>query len=104
MSVKHITQKYASKDVVFEPQKITYSELAEMVDGVFIALHGRPGEDGTVQQKLDSLGIAYNGSAFESSSVTINKFQTLQTLKQHGFTVANQMLVSKENFVAEPMI
>ena len=97
----NITEKYASKDVVFEPQKINYLELAEMVDGVFIALHGRPGEDGTVQQKLDSLGIAYNGSAFESSSVTINKFQTLQTLKQHGFPVANQLLVSRETFLED---
>ena len=99
---ENITQKYASNDVVFEPRKISYPELAEMVDGVFIALHGRPGEDGTVQQKLDSLGIAYNGSAFESSNITINKFQTLQTLKQHGFPVANQLLISKDRFLENP--
>ncbi len=98
----NITQKYASKDVVFEPVGITYNDLAELVDGVFIALHGRPGEDGTVQQKLDSLGIAYNGSAFESSNITINKFQTLQTLKKNGFSVANQLLVFKSNFIVNP--
>lgn len=98
----NITRKYASKDVVFEPQKITYPELAEMVDAVFIALHGRPGEDGTVQQKLDALGIAYNGSGFDSSNVTINKFKTLQTLKSHGFAVANQLLVAKNEFLNNP--
>lgn len=98
----NITQKYASKDVVFEPLKVAYNDLAEMVDAVFIALHGRPGEDGTVQQKLDNLGIAYNGSAHESSSLTINKFQTLQTLKKHGFPVANQLLVAKNDFIENP--
>lgn len=93
-----ITKKYASSDVVFEPQAISYLQLAEMVDGVFIALHGRPGEDGTVQQKLEQLGIAYNGSAHDSSSITINKYETLQRLKKEGFTVANQLLVYKSDY------
>lgn len=94
-----ITQKYASQHVVFAPEAISYEALAEIVDGVFIGLHGRPGEDGTVQQKLDSLGIAYNGSNFESSQVTINKYETLQKLKQEGFPVANQLLVHKTAFL-----
>src|SRR5690606_15537890 len=44
-----LTAKYASKDVVFEPKQLSYEQLAETVDAVFIALHGRPGEDGEVQ-------------------------------------------------------
>ena len=36
--------------MVFEPHYISYEALAKMVDGVFIGLHGRPGEDGTVQR------------------------------------------------------
>ena len=92
---RDITDKYASSDVVFEPHYISYEALAKMVDGVFIGLHGRPGEDGTVQRKLDALGIPYNGSHFDSSSLTINKYETLQTLKKHGFTVADQLLLSE---------
>lgn len=96
-----ITQKYASKAIVFAPVKISYPELAELADAVFIALHGRPGEDGTVQQKLDQLGLPYNGSDYASSHITINKYETLQTLKSHGFTVAQQELTSKQDFRAD---
>ena len=93
-----IISKYASTHSVFEPEELSYTQLAEEVDGVFIALHGRPGEDGTVQQKLRTHGIPYNGSDHESASITIDKFRTLQILKEAGFTVANQLLVDKEAF------
>lgn len=99
---RDITEKYASKAVVFEPVKISYEELQQKVDAVFIALHGRPGEDGTVQKKLDALGIPYNGSDFESSNVTINKYETLQLLKANGFPVAQQALSRREDFEQAP--
>lgn len=95
---KDITQKYASSSMVFEPSKIEYHELADLVDGVFIALHGRPGEDGTVQAILDKFGLPYNGSSSESSSVTINKYKTLQLLRDKGFTVAQQLLIKKSAY------
>lgn len=100
--LKDITEKYAYDDVVFEPHHITYEQLAEMVDGVFIALHGRPGEDGTVQAILEKLNIPYNGSDHHSSAITIDKYETLQTLKKHGFTVANQFLTYKSDFSIAP--
>ena len=43
---------FAAADVKFAPQRISSEELAGLVDAVFIALHGRPGEDGTLQQEL----------------------------------------------------
>jgi len=90
-----ITQKYASKDVVFSPQAFTYEDLKDQVDGVFIALHGRPGEDGSVQREFDRMGIPYNGSPYASSQVTINKFDTLQKLKSAGFTTTKQALLGR---------
>ncbi|HMR42297.1 MAG TPA: D-alanine--D-alanine ligase [Saprospiraceae bacterium] len=93
-----LTAKYASKDVVFEPKQLSYEQLAETVDAVFIALHGRPGEDGEVQSKLDQIGLPYNGSSVASSRITINKFETLRILREHGFPTANQMLVLKDDF------
>ena len=105
-TVKHqcqsITQKYASKDTIFEPQKISYDDLKSLADGVFIALHGRPGEDGQVQMELEARNLPYNGSGIHSSSVTINKYQTLQTLKRNGFTVAEQLLMDKAAFEDNP--
>ncbi len=97
-----ITEKYVTQTPLFEPVSITYSELAQQVDGVFIALHGRPGEDGAVQKKLEELNVPYNGSGVESSQITINKYETNQLLKQNGFKVADQSLVPKEEFKRHP--
>jgi D-alanine-D-alanine ligase len=90
-----ITQKYASKGVVFAPEKVGFYGLKAMVDGVFIALLGRPGEDGQLQEKLEEHEIPYNGSGIAASQLTINKFETLQTLKKEGFSVTDQLLQSK---------
>ncbi|MEZ5041931.1 MAG: PASTA domain-containing protein [Saprospiraceae bacterium] len=97
-----ITAKYASASVIFQPQQLSLDQLAKKVDGVFIALHGRPGEDGQLQLQLDAKGVPYNGSGVQSSSLTIDKYKTLQTLKAHGFKVANQLLLSKEVYESDP--
>lgn len=94
-----ITRKYASKAVVFSPKPLTYETLKGQVDGVFIALHGRPGEDGSIQREFDRVGLPYNGSSYASSQITINKFDTLQTLRKHGFTTTEQALLSKKDFL-----
>ena len=94
-----ITKKYASENVVFAPQKLTYSELKEQVDGIFIGLHGRPGEDGSVQRELDKLGLPYNGSPYASSQITINKYETLQLLQKHGFTTTRQSLLPAHDYL-----
>ncbi len=95
-----ITHKYGSRDVIFEPRELSLEELQRSVDGVFIALHGRPGEDGQLQTELDKYHIPYNGSDAASSSVTINKHQTLQALKRNGFQVAEQLVLKKSDYDA----
>jgi D-alanine-D-alanine ligase len=97
-----ITLKYASSNITFEPKSLTYRQLAEIADGVFIALHGRPGEDGSLQLELEKVGLPYNGSGIESSRITINKYETLQILKQNGFKVAKQQLFHKNEFTRNP--
>jgi D-alanine-D-alanine ligase len=99
---ENLTQKYCSGDVVFKPQRIEIKDLKSKVNGVFIALHGRPGEDGTLQQELEKLEIPYNGSGIASSQITINKYKTLQTLRSHGFSVTDQLLINKIEFYANP--
>lgn len=94
--------RYSSADIGFTPRKCSEEELAQWADGVFIALHGRPGEDGQVQQILENIGIPYNGSGVKSSAVTINKYQTLQTLKRNGFTVSEQLALPREDFEQSP--
>lgn len=90
-----ITNKYASLNTISSPEKLSYAALKQKADEVFIALHGRPGEDGAIQEKLDELSLPYNGSNKDSSSITIDKYQTNELLKAHGFLVAEHILVSK---------
>lgn len=97
-----ITRKYAYSDAPFQPRRVTYEELAREVDGVFIALHGRPGEDGEVQENLERIGLPYNGSDVQSSRITIDKFRTLHLLGEQGFPVARQHLASRQKWVADP--
>ena len=86
---------------IFEPQKISFTELAEKADGVFIALHGRPGEDGSLQVELEKVGLPYNGSGTASSQITINKFETSRILREHGFLVATGLMVYQKEYAAD---
>ncbi|EIJ43733.1 D-alanine--D-alanine ligase [Beggiatoa alba B18LD] len=47
-----------------------------IIDRVFIALHGRGGEDGTIQGFLDRLGIPYTGSGVLGSALAMDKYRT----------------------------
>jgi D-alanine-D-alanine ligase len=88
-----IISRFGDEANLFTPKKITYKELSKLADAVFIGLHGRPGEDGTVQSELIKYNIPFNGSGVESSKITIHKFTTNQLLKKHGFLVADQLMV-----------
>ncbi len=93
-----ITEKYAPSSRLLEPRRITYDELGTLADGVFIALHGRPGEDGAVQEKLEQIGLAYNGSDKGSSEITIDKYRTNEILLKHGLLVAEHLLVTRADW------
>ena len=56
-------------------------------DSVFIALHGRLGEDGTVQGMLELLGLPYTGSGVLASALAIDKTRTNQLLAAEGLAV-----------------
>ena len=61
----------------FDPAERDLAELKrDGFDVCFIALHGRFGEDGTVQGALELLGIAYTGSGVMASSIAIDKVMT----------------------------
>src|SRR5688572_17473104 len=53
-------------------------------DVVFNALHGTPGEDGTVQGMLDLMQIPYTHSGLETSVIAIDKELTKMVLVPHG--------------------
>ncbi|MDF2438531.1 MAG: D-alanine--D-alanine ligase [Bacteroidota bacterium] len=96
-----ITSKYSSSESLAKPKRISYEDLSRMVEGVFIALHGRPGEDGAVQAELESVGLPYNGSGVDSSQITIDKYRTNELLKENGFLIAEHLLVTEEEWHAD---
>jgi len=95
---KIITDKYGSPNNLIAPQQLSYVDLSKLVKQVFIALHGRPGEDGAVQEHLEKVGLTYNGSGKESSSITIDKFRTNEILMKHGFLAAKHCLISNDDW------
>jgi len=95
-----ITSTYAGQALAL-PRRISFEELAGLADEVFIALHGRPGEDGALQQQLEKFHLPYNGSGVASSSVTINKFETNQRLRAAGLLVAEHRMANKLEWQAD---
>lgn len=93
-----LTKLFSESSQLNAPEKIGFEELKNLVDGVFIALHGRPGEDGSLQEILDEYDIPYNGSSPQSSQITINKYKTNQMLADFDFSVPDQMLIFKDNW------
>ncbi len=73
-------------------------------DVVFNALHGTPGEDGTVQGMLDLMGIPYTHSGVETSVIAIDKELTKMVLVPHGIRMpAGRIVESESLFVEDPM-
>ncbi|WP_051423883.1 D-alanine--D-alanine ligase [Bordetella petrii] len=72
---------------LFDTGERSLAELAAAgFDRVFIALHGRYGEDGTLQGALELLGLPYTGSGPMASSLAMDKTMTKRVWLQHGLT------------------
>src|SRR4029453_7348581 len=81
------------------------ARLKELKPGVVVnALHGTPGEDGTVQGMLDLMGIPYTHSGLETSVVAIDKELTKMVLVPHGIRMPAGKIVESESLHnADPM-
>lgn len=79
----------------FDPAQREISELRR--DGFtccFIALHGRYGEDGTVQGALELLGIPYTGSGVMASSIAMDKVMTKRLWLAQGLPTPDYVVLS----------
>ena len=73
-------------------------------DVVFNALHGTPGEDGTVQGLLDLLGISYTHSGVTTSAIAIDKELTKAVLVPHGVRMPRGRIVQSQTlYEGDPM-
>ncbi|MES2838595.1 MAG: D-alanine--D-alanine ligase [Bacteroidota bacterium] len=96
---KSITEKYSDANSLQKPKQLNYNDISNQFNAVFIALHGRPGEDGAVQEKLDALNVPYNGSDKISSAITINKFETNEILSKNGLLVAKHRVIKEDEWL-----
>ena len=77
---------------------------ALVADVVFPVLHGKYGEDGTVQGMLDLMGVPYVGCGVEASALCMDKIRTKRLLRQAGIPVVADAVVdarTKHEDVAE---
>jgi D-alanine-D-alanine ligase len=79
--------------------------LAELKpDVVFNALHGTPGEDGSVQGMMDLMGLRYTHSGLETSVIAIDKELTKMVLVPHGIRMPEGRVVDSESlFEGDPI-
>lgn len=70
------------------------AEVAGGVDAAFIALHGRGGEDGSVQGVLELAGIPYTGSGILSSAAAMSKVMSKTIFKVEGIPVAKDLVIT----------
>ncbi len=63
------------------------------IDLAFVILHGRPGEDGTIQGYLDLLGIPYTGSGVTASAICIDKVTTKMLFERVGIPTPSYFVI-----------
>src|SRR4029077_4645423 len=86
----------------FDPREAAVHHLeAQGYERVFIALHGRYGEDGTVQGALEVMGIPYTGSGVMGSALAMDKLRTKLVWQAAGIpTPRYRQLDGKTDHVA----
>jgi D-alanine-D-alanine ligase len=86
-------------------QRDVAQRLAELKpDIVFNALHGTPGEDGTVQGMMDLMGLKYTHSGLATSVIAIDKELTKSVLVPHGIRMpAGKIVASESVYQQDPL-
>jgi D-alanine-D-alanine ligase len=81
----------------FDPFDLCRKILAGNYDLIFPVLHGKPGEDGSIQGFLDTIGVKYIGSGVLSCAVTMDKYRCKLICKSLGFPQPNFVAIMAEN-------
>ncbi|WP_336657899.1 D-alanine--D-alanine ligase [Enterobacter asburiae] len=82
-----------------DPKEVDVTQLKAMgFDKVFIALHGRGGEDGTLQGLLDLIGMPYTGSGVMASAISMDKLRSKLLWQGAGLPVAPWVALTRREF------
>ena len=100
-NVERALTKAGHAVAVADPKLISLSELHDVCranDVVFIALHGKGGEDGSLQQMLEDWHVPYVGSDSKSSELCISKKNMRNLATKNDFTIPSGAVVSFEQY------
>jgi len=87
--------------IAFDPAQHPLTDLlSQGVDRVLIMLHGRGGEDGSMQGALQLLNIPYTGSRVLGSALAMDKIHTKQVWQSLGLSTAKYEIADKRRFEA----
>lgn len=92
--------EYEGVEIVLNAKKDIFEKVKD-IDFALLALHGKYGEDGTVQSILDSMDIPYSGCGMLSSAICMNKDITKAILKSKGLRTARWFVVGNSSEVSE---
>jgi D-alanine-D-alanine ligase len=95
---------YANSFLLDVDRQVADRLVSEKTDVAFLALHGKYGEDGSIQGVLEYLGIPYTGNRLAASAITIDKDMTKKILRAEGLPVLPSVTVQRNgspNFAME---
>jgi D-alanine-D-alanine ligase len=79
-------------------QKDSFNQLINNdFDRVFLALHGRGGEDGTIQGELESIGLPYTGSDTSASALAMDKIRSKSIWRDAGLPTPNAIEIHQNS-------
>lgn len=91
--------------VLFDVRDDVYGIIRDnKIDVAFIALHGRFGEDGTVQKILEEAGIPYTGSNPDASQIALDKIASKAIFQKRGIKTPRYMVFEKNSFKREDAV
>ncbi|MFI5333470.1 MAG: ATP-grasp domain-containing protein [Candidatus Babeliales bacterium] len=79
-----------------QARHITWDDIPELIDFMYLAVHGKYAEDGTVQGFLEILGVPYLGSKVFSSALCMDKAVQKEFLKHNGIDVPASITVTPD--------
>ncbi|NCU41716.1 MAG: D-alanine--D-alanine ligase [Candidatus Moranbacteria bacterium] len=84
-----------SLDKKSNKKEIVVEKINEYIDVAFLALHGKYGEDGTIQKLLDEHNIIYTGSGPEASALGMNKEECSRKISLYGIHTPKTIIYEK---------
>lgn len=95
-AVLHALQAQGVNAHGFDPAERDLHQLRDQgFDRAFIVLHGRGGEDGTIQGALEYLGIPYTGSGVLACALAMDKVKTKQIWQSCGLPIADSRVIAR---------